>query len=105
MSNTNPQAIRIANEKIRVCADRLGQLYNLSKAYQAEATAENWSALFPNDAEVIVDGSATDGRGIITNADVSALITLVGAFITFMEASSSANRNLTLKIAVNPEKI
>lgn len=105
MPNTNPQAIRIANEKMRPLADKFGQLYNLCKMLQAEAQAESWASLFPNDAEVIVDGSASDGRTVIANSDISAFISAVGTFITYMEQTSNANRNLVLKIAVNPEKI
>jgi len=105
MANTNPQAIAICNQKVRPFADRLGQLYNLAKALQAEAQAESWTSLFPVDANTISDGSDVDGRTVITNSDVSSFITMVGAIITFMEQSSNANRNLTLKIAVNPEKI
>lgn len=104
MPNTNPQAILIANSKIRPSADRFGKAYNYVKALQAEATAENWLAsYFPADSQLLVDGSETDGRTPITNQDVRDFVTLVGAFITFMEQSSNANRNLTLKIAVNPE--
>lgn len=106
MPNTNPQAIRISNEKIRTLADRFGQLYNLCKMYQAEAQAEGWTAMFAGGAgNEIVDGAATDGRTIITDADVTSFITLVSSHITNMEASSNANRNLILKIAVNPEHI
>lgn len=104
MPNTNPQAIRIANEKIRPAADRFGQLYNYLKALQAEASAEGWLSLFPNDAQVISDGSDVDGRAPITNAEVRSFITLAGAYLTFMEQTSNANRDLALKIAVNPER-
>lgn len=103
MPNTNVQAIFVANNKIRPCADRFGQLYNFCKALQAEAQAEGWTALFPNDANQIMDGSDTDGRAIILNSDVNAFITDVTTFITNMEATSNAMRNRALKIAVNPQ--
>jgi hypothetical protein len=103
MPNTNPQAIAVANGKIRPCADRFGQLYNYCKALQAEAQAEGWTAMFPNDAQQIMDGSDTDGRAIILNSDVFAFITDVTTFITNMEAASNAIRNRALKIAVNPQ--
>lgn len=103
MANTSPQAILVSNEKMRPLADKLGQLYNLCKALQAEAQAENWAAMFPNDSNVIVDGAETDGRSIITNADNFNLISVAGAYITFMEQNSNANRNTVLKIAVNPQ--
>lgn len=104
MPNSNPQAVRVANEKLRPLADKLGQLYNLAKALQAEAQAENWTALFPNDSELIVDGSAEDGRAPITDADIVTLMGVTTAFITFMEQNSNANRNVVLKIAVNAER-
>jgi hypothetical protein len=105
MANTNPQAIRICNEKLRPLADRAGQFYNLCKAYQAEATAEGWTAMFPANAEVIEDGAAADGRAIISNTDISQFITFIVAQIAAYETSAFANRNLVLKIAVNPERV
>ena len=106
MPNTNPQAVRIANEKIRTLADKAGRFYNLCKAYQAEAQAEGWSAMFTGGAaNTISDGAETDGRAIITDADVTSFITFIGSTITSFEATSNANRNLVLKIAVNPEKV
>jgi hypothetical protein len=105
MPNTNPQAISICNDKIRPLADRVGQLYNLCKALQAEAVAEGWAAMFTGGSgNIIVDGSATDGRAIITDADVAAFITDISSFITDMEAASNARRNRALKIAVNPQQ-
>jgi hypothetical protein len=104
MANENPQAIRIANEKLRPAADRMGQLYNFAKSLQAEYVAEGWPSLFPNDAELIVDGSASDGRTPITNADILAFMGHVNTFIVSMEASTMAMRNNVLKIAVNPER-
>ncbi|HZI93575.1 MAG TPA: hypothetical protein VFE84_05000 [Patescibacteria group bacterium] len=104
MPNTNPQALLVCNSKIRPCADRFGQLYNYCKALQAEAQAEGWAALFPSDANQIMDGSDIDGRSILLNSDVNAFITDVTTFITNMEASANAIRNRALKIAVNPER-
>lgn len=104
MPNSNPQAIRIANEKIRPLADMMGQLYNRLKSAQIEFTAEGWGALFPADAEVIVDGSATDGRTAITNSDIRTfMLTEAAAYLTTLEANSNAGRDRVFKIAVNPE--
>lgn len=102
---TTPQQKDIVNRKIRPLADRLGQLYNLTKALQAEAQAEGWVGLFPSSAEVIEDGSDNDGRMPITFADVASFITDITTFISDMEASSNARRNRALKIAVNPERL
>ncbi len=105
MPNTNAQAIKIANEKIRPLADALAQLYNRIKSAQIEYAAENWGGLFPADAEVVVDGSATDGRTIITNTDVrNFMLTDAVAVLTQLEASANAGRDRVFKIAVNPER-
>lgn len=105
MPNSNPQAVRIANEKIRPLTDKMAGLYDALKSAQIEFTAENWTELFPNDAEVIVDGSATDGRTPITNAEVRAfMLTDAVAFLTALEASSNAGRNRVFKIATNPTR-
>lgn len=106
MPNTNPQAVLVANTKIRPLADKFGQLYNYCKALQAEAIAEGWPAMFAGGAgNTVIDGAAEDGRAVIADADVAAFITDAGTFITNMEASSNAMRNRALKIAVNPEHI
>lgn len=105
MANTNPQAIVTCDTKLRPLADRFGQLYNVCKALQAEGAANGWAALFPNDATVIGDSAATDGRPIITNADIFALIAIVTTFVNYMEASSNANRNLAMKIGPNTARI
>jgi len=105
MANTNPQAIAASNEKLRPLADRFGQLYNICKALQAEGAANNWTTLFPNDSQVISDTAITDGRAIITNADIFALIAMVTTYVNYMEATSNANRNLVMKIGPNTARI
>lgn len=105
MANTNPQAIAVSDQKLRPLADRFGQLYNLCKALQAEGTANRWDLLFPNDATPLGDTAAVDGRAVITNADLTALIAIVTTFVTYMEASTNANRNLTMKIGPNTARI
>lgn len=104
MPNSNPQAIVIANTKIRPLADRMARLYNAFKSAQIEFAAEGWGTLFPNDSEVIVDGSAEDGRTPITNADVRAfMLTDAVAFLNALEASTNAGRDRVFKISPNPE--
>lgn len=105
MPNTDPQAILIANTKIRLAADRFAQSYNLFKMLQAEGIAESWLTLFPADSEVIVDGSAIDGRTPITNQNIRDFIGDITNFINFCEASSNVVRNRALLIAVNPERV
>ena len=104
MPNSNPQAVRIANEKIRPLAEAFARLYNRLKSAQIEYVAEDWGALFPADAEVIVDGSETDGRTPITNNDIrSFMLTDAVTFLNALEANALAGRNRVFKIAVNPE--
>jgi hypothetical protein len=103
--NTNAQAIRVANEKVRPCSDKILQVYFFMKTMQAEYAAQNWAALFPTGDPTgeIIDGARQDGRSVITNADVNNVITALGAFITHIEASTNQQRDRYLKVAVNPE--
>lgn len=103
MPNSNPQAVRVGNEKIRPLADLMAGLYNALKSAQIEYTSDGWATLFPNDAEVLVDGSDVDGRTPITNADVrNFMLTDAVGLINALEASSNAGRNRVFKLAVNP---
>jgi hypothetical protein len=103
MPNSNPQAIKVANDKIRPLADAMAGLYNALKSAQIEYVAEGWGTLFPNDAEPIVDGSATDGRTTITNAEIRAfMLTDAVGLINALEASAFAGRDRVFKIAPNP---
>lgn len=104
--NTSAQAVKISNEKIRPAADYILQTYFFMKTLQAQYAAQAWAAEFPvgDPTGVLIDGAQTDGREIITNGDVNAVVTALGAFITFMEATSNQQLNRFLKVAVNPEK-
>lgn len=110
MPNTNPEAIRVANERGRPYADRMGHAANLTTLLTALAIAEGWfgggSALFPADDEVIVDGSAVDGRAPVTNNDLRRLFLNVGQdFTSWLDTDVVAGvtrRDLILKVAVNP---
>lgn len=105
-NNINVQAIRVSNEKIRPASDRILQTYFFMKSLQAEYVAQNWADLFPvgDPTGEIVDNSRVDGRPIITNADVNNVITALGAFLAFMEATSNQQLNRFLKVSVNPER-
>lgn len=105
MPNTNPQAVRVANEKLRRIADVAAGLYGILKIAQAEATAEAWMGMFPNDAEVVEDGSLTDGRTRMTNAEARALLTNMSSIVSFFEANSNAVRDNVMKWSVNPTQI
>lgn len=101
--NTNPEAIRFANTRLRVVADMLAQAYYASKAAQAEWYANNLGALFPS-GDVVIDGSETDGRHPIDGNDAANLITRASELVTDYEASSNAKLNTILNVAVNPTR-
>jgi len=101
---TNPQAVKFCNERVRVAADRFGQLYWWSKIVAQEWTAQGIGALIPNDASVVMDGSATDGRPIITGADVNTLAARVAEFVALLEAGGKEKLDQISKIAVNPDR-
>ena len=100
----NPQAVKFCNERVRQAADRFAQLYWWSKIVAEEWAAQGIGTLIPNDASVLMDGSATDGRSVLTGMDVNALAGQVSAFIAGMEANANANLNIIHKVAVNPER-
>lgn len=99
---TNPQAVRFCNERVRQAADRFGQLYNWCRAVRDEWTAQDIASLIPNTTDLVVDGSATDGRPPITGADVHTIKDRVLELITLLEADSNAKLNEILRVAVNP---
>lgn len=101
---TDPEAVRFSNEKARTAADILAQAYYQVKQVQDEWFATGMSSLIPNTADLIVDGSATDGRHPVTGADVTNIITRCGELVTDYEDASSAKLNTILNVAVNPQR-
>lgn len=106
-NNTDPMAVRVSNEKVRPACDRILQTYFYMKSLQSEYTAQNWAALFPSADPTgeLIDQARTDGRQVLTNADVNNVITALGAFISFMEATTNQQLNRFLKASVNPERV
>jgi len=100
---TNAEAVTFCNERVRVAADKLAQAYYLAKEVQDEWFANSMASLIPNESgDTVIDGSATDGRHVITGADVTNVITRLGELTTDYEASSNAKLNTILGVAVNP---
>ena len=100
---TDPTAVSFCNGQVRVGADKTMQFYWWMKALKVMYLANPALAtLITNDASLIVDGSAQDGRTPITGADVNAFLTNVNTFITSLEANSSAILSNFAKISVNP---
>jgi len=68
-----------------------------------EWTAQGIGPLIPNDASVVLDGSATDGRSVITGADVNTLAARVTEFVTLMEEKDNEKLNHIAKVAPVPQ--
>ncbi len=99
----NPQAVRFSNERVRLAANKFTSLYWWCKLVTQEWDAQDIGSLIPNDESVILDGSATDGRPIITGADVNTLATRVTEFIALLEADDNLKFNQIIKVAPQPE--
>jgi hypothetical protein len=104
MAITSPQAIRFANESVRTMADQQAQTYYRAKAFLQEWAAQGIGGLIPNTADLVVDGSETDGRAPITGAKVNGLQTYLAAMVADLEANNNAKLNVLLQIAVNPSR-
>lgn len=98
---TDPEAVKFCNEVIRPLADRFIQLYYAAKTAQQSFTAKNLAGRLPNAADLIIDGSAQDGRTQITDGDVNLVLSYAGGLVTAMEASSNLEYNQLAKSAVN----
>ena len=96
-----PQAVKFCNEKVRPFADRIAQLKQEAKQLQDEWFALGGSDLVPNTTDTIADGAITDGRTIITGADVNNVINRAIEIVTDLEADGNAKLNTILKVAVN----
>lgn len=99
---TNPQAVRFSNEEVRTIADAHAQLYWAAKSFLGEWTAQNIGALIPNNANIMVDGSETDGRATIDGFKINGLVNHLAVMVADLEANNNAKLNVLLQIAVNP---
>lgn len=98
---TNPQAVRFCNEQARTLADAAAAYYWKAKSVLAEWNSTGMSSLLPNTSDPVIDGSATDGRTVITGANVNGLINHVQAMVADLEANSNAKLNILMRIEVN----
>ena len=100
MPNTDPQVIAFANTRVRPMADRMFSLYLESQAFLAEYTAGDIGTQIDTAGagEILVDGSAVDGRTEITGGDIYNLVGAVQEFIDFVEngAVTTADRVTTI---------
>ena len=103
MAIDNPEAVRFCNEKVRVAANRLAKAYFFAKEVAAEWYANNMGALLPVDGGDVLDGSATDGRHVITGNDATALIVRLTELVADYEASDNAKLNTVMAVATAVE--
>jgi len=88
MANANIQAVNWCNTKVRPMADLLYSCYLSAKSFKSLADAQaiyGASNPIPNDATVIADGAATDGRPLATDAQATNIYTRCAEFIQWME--------------------
>ena len=100
---TNPEAVKFCNERVRIAANRLNSAYQFAKQVSAEWTANSDLAtnIAYDNPDVVVDGSATDGRHPISGIEVNNLMTRLNELIADYEANSSAKLNTILAVATN----
>lgn len=102
MAITNAQAVKFGNETVRPQLDRIAQAYNAACAIIDEWYAQDMASNIPNDVgELLMDGSDTDGRPVMTGADVTNVITWLISFRDGLEANGNASLNVILSGAVN----
>src|SRR5438105_15069051 len=89
MANTNAQAIAWSNTRARRMADLLESCYQAAKKLVGEWNAQNLSAVIPNDANIIEDGAATDGRPLCKDSDVNNIVTRAQDYRPWYEGGSS----------------
>ena len=99
MAIDNPEAVKFCNEKIRVAANKLATAYYFAKQVMDEWYANDMGSLIPVDGGNVIDGSATDGRHVITGNDATNLITRCSDLVTDMEANAKAKLNTILGVA------
>ena len=98
---TDPEAVRFSNERARTLADVATRYYYAAKSFLQEWDATSMGDKITNTADDIIDGAATDGRHVITGANVVGLKNHVAAMITDLEANSNLKLNILLGIEVN----
>jgi len=111
MAVDNPTAVRFANERVRVAADRMMQAYNFAKTVSSEwfsveiTPGTTLSAGIPNDGgEEVLDGAQSDGRAVISGDDVHNVITRLSELVADLEAGGNAKLNTLAKVSVNPTR-
>ena len=103
--NNNVQAIAFANQKIRPVNDLALSLYYSIQLFQQEWTQQSVATVIPNDANIINDGAATDGRPQMTDAQAQVVQANLQTIMNVFTANSNLILNQLLAVAVHPASI
>lgn len=99
MANTNPQAVLFANQYARPVANDIVSAYLTMKRIAQVWTGQDVIAVIPNDATLISDGAANDGRPQITDGMVNVLIANAATICALFEANSNLILNQMLQVS------
>jgi len=99
MAITDPRAIRFTNECIRPLCESIRDLKARGDIVLLKWSAEV-AALIPNDGSVLEDGRTSEGISILTGADINAVVGVMLALHTALEADPSTVATI-LKPCVN----
>lgn len=97
----NPEVRTFCNEGIRRLADKAAAYYYAANALIDEWEATDMGSKIPDSGDLIIDGSATDGRSPITGANVRSLKEHVELMVADLQANNKAKLAVLLKIEVN----
>ena len=98
---TNPEAVKFCNEEVRLFNDLLVVVYRTAKQIKEDYTSKGLSAIFNSNSDVVIDGSAEDGRHTVTTFDVNTVMARASEIITDYEANTNLKLNQANAIAVN----
>ena len=99
---TNPEVVAFANEKIRRLADMHVAHYRTCKQFKTLWDTLGYGAIFAvSNSDVVVDGSATDGRHTMTSFDANNAYNRASEVVTDYEASANTKLNQANAIATN----
>lgn len=101
MAITDPQSILFANQKVRPLSDQISQFYYRAKSVLQQYNSTALLTTITNDSSVVMDGSATDGRTVLTGQDIVTMLSLCQGIVTNFEASANLQLNQITKPAVN----
>lgn len=99
---TTPEAVNFANNYIRRMNDMQVAHYRTCKQFVAMWQAASMGTVFGvSNADVVVDGAATDGRRPMTSFDANNVYNRAAAVVADYEASTNTKLNQANAVAVN----